>query len=95
MPHTEIPPLRHYITSLFIPTTDVLPPTSLEDGVPVPYSVFSVNVGQESTDVEEAFDLVAELRERHFIIACHMNCVKEVFRQVYSTTEWNISLEPI
>ena len=65
--------------------TDVLPPTSWENVTPVPYSVFSVNVGQESADVEKAFDLVAEHRERHFIIACHMDCVKEVFHQVCST----------
>ena len=70
----------------------MLPPTSWENGTPVSYSVFSVNVGTESADVEEAFDMVAEHRERHFIITCHMDCVKEVFRQVCSMNEWNMNL---
>ena len=78
--------VRGYNRYLFLNSTDVLPPTNWENGAPVPYSVFSVNVGQESADVEEAFDMVAEFRERHFIIACHMDCVKEVFRQVYIST---------
>ena len=62
----------------------MLLPISLENGAPVSYSVFTVNVGQESADVEKAFDLVAEFREIHFIIACHLDCLKEVFRQVCS-----------
>ena len=78
-----------------ISPTDVLPTTSWENTTPVPYTVFSVNVGTESADVEKAFDFVAEFRERHFIVACHMDCVKEVFRQVCRMNEWNISFNVI
>ncbi|KAK2169681.1 hypothetical protein NP493_1182g00009 [Ridgeia piscesae] len=60
---------------------DVLPKYDRVGGRPATYSIFPVKVGQEARDIEEAFDLVAEFRERHFIIACAMNCSKEVFNQ--------------
>ena len=62
--------------------TDVLPLPRRVTGKPATYSIFTINVGQEAANIEEAFDLVAEFRERHFIIACEMNCVREVFHQV-------------
>ncbi|KAI0232931.1 hypothetical protein LSAT2_016792 [Lamellibrachia satsuma] len=61
---------------------DVLPQSSPLDGRPATYSVFSIHTGQEAANIEEAFDLVAEFRERHFIILCEMNCIKEVFHQL-------------
>ena len=49
---------------------------------PVSYTTFVINDGREADNVEEAFDLVAEFRERRFIVACQMECILEVFRQV-------------
>ncbi|KAK2172269.1 hypothetical protein NP493_975g02012 [Ridgeia piscesae] len=60
---------------------DVLPLPRRVIGKPATYSIFTINVGQEAANIEEALDLVAEFRERHFIIACEMNCVREVFHQ--------------
>ena len=77
----------------------MLPKYDREGGRPALYSIFPVNVGQEARNIEEAFDLVAEFRERHFIIACEMNCIKEVFDQVIRITdialEWLCMMQPV
>ena len=62
--------------------TDLDLPYSRMKGKATSYSIFPITFGQEAADIEEVFDLVAEFRERHFIIACEMNCVREVFHQV-------------
>ncbi|KAI0224546.1 hypothetical protein LSAT2_024454 [Lamellibrachia satsuma] len=61
---------------------DILPQYSQLDDRLATYSMFSIHNGQEAANIEEAFDLVAEFRERHFIISCEMNCIKEVFHQL-------------
>ena len=68
------------------PDTDVLPKYNRAGGRLATYSIFPILVGQEARDVEDAFDLVAEFRERHFIIACEMSCIREVFHQVIRIT---------
>ena len=70
----------------------MLPKYDRVGGRPATYSIFPVKVGQEARDIEEAFDLVAEFRERHFIIACAMNCSKEVFNQVIRITDIALAL---
>ena len=62
----------------------MLPLNSHVDGIPAKYSIFTVKIGQEAADIELAFDFEAEFCEKHFIVACDMTCVKEVFHQVNS-----------
>ena len=64
----------------------MLPKNERASGRPATYSIFPIIVGQEARDIEDAFDLVAEFRERHFIIACEINCIREVFDQVIRIT---------
>ena len=64
----------------------MLPLHSGVGGIPAKYSIFTVKSGQEAADIERAFDFEAEFCEKHFIIACDTNCVKEVFHQVHSTS---------
>ena len=56
---------------------------------PVSYTTFVIDDGREAETVEEAFDLVVEFRERRFIVACQMECILEVFRQVCMSLESN------
>ena len=62
--------------------TDLDLPCSWMKGKPKSYSIFTITIGQEAANIEEVFDLVGEFRERHFIIACEMKCVREVLHQV-------------
>ena len=62
--------------------TDEMPQSIGADVQPVTYTTFVVDEGREAESVEEAFDFVAEYRERRFIVACQMECIMEVFRQV-------------
>ena len=56
------------------------------------YTTFVIDVGREADSVEEAFDFVDEFRERHFIVACQMECIMEVFRQVCMRRYYHASL---
>ena len=63
-------------------STDELPQSPRADVQPVTYTTFVVDEGREAETVEDAFDFVAVYRERRFIVACQMECIMEVFRQV-------------
>ena len=63
-------------------STDELPQSPRADVQPVTYTTFVVEEGREAETVGEAFDFVAEYRERRFIVSCQMECIMEVFRQV-------------
>ena len=70
-------------------SSDELPQCLRANVQPVSYTTFVVDEGREADNVEEAFDLVAEFRERRFSVACQMDCILEVFRQVCMSLESN------
>ena len=70
-------------------SSDELPQCLRANVQPVSYTTFVIDEGREAETVEDAFDLVAEFRERRFIVACEMECILEVFRQVCMSLESN------
>ena len=82
-----------YCKSTFeYPLTDLDLPCSRVKGKPTSYSIFPITFGEEAANIEEVFDLLAEFRERHFIVACEMNCVREVFHQVIRITFYKMCI---